>query len=164
VAADPDAIQHWKSSWTLAPTCHRQPLAQHVTPGASNRTNRGKNAGFSSATIAKSSQVHSRLSKLAGDQTMCCSNCFNSGGRQTAWDETPSPHRVILNSVHSLSHNLHSSTLEFLGLAAATRSLCREFVGGRKSLWTFLKWKFRGLYRTRLRFACSAYCRRPCTT
>jgi signal transduction histidine kinase len=38
----------------------------------------------------------------------------------------------ILNSVHSLSHNLHSSTLEFLGLAAAARSLCREFVERQK--------------------------------
>lgn len=33
----------------------------------------------------------------------------------------------ILNAVQSLSHELHASKLEYLGLAAAARSLCREF-------------------------------------
>jgi signal transduction histidine kinase len=33
----------------------------------------------------------------------------------------------ILNAVQSLSHELHSPKLEYLGLAAAARSLCREF-------------------------------------
>src|SRR4051794_17518674 len=33
----------------------------------------------------------------------------------------------IVNDVQSLSHELHSSTLEYLGLVAALKSFCRQF-------------------------------------
>jgi signal transduction histidine kinase len=35
----------------------------------------------------------------------------------------------ISNNVHALSHDLHSSKLEYLGVVAGTRSWCKEFSG-----------------------------------
>jgi signal transduction histidine kinase len=39
--------------------------------------------------------------------------------------------KEVSSSVHDLSHRLHPSKLEQLGLVAAVRSLCKEFADGR---------------------------------
>ena len=45
--------------------------------------------------------------------------------------------RKIADDVQHLSHGLHSSSLDLLGLAVATRQLCAEFVGSRDSKLEF---------------------------
>lgn len=48
----------------------------------------------------------------------------------------------IANDIQALSHRLHSSRLEFLGIAAAASSFCKELSanqGMRSSQTTFLK-------------------------
>ena len=46
---------------------------------------------------------------------------------RSSMDELPKRTSEIATDIQSLSHELHSSKLEYLGLAAAMRSFCREF-------------------------------------
>jgi PAS domain S-box-containing protein len=51
----------------------------------------------------------------------------NGSGRSAKIDEIRGHCAEIAGDVQALSHKLHSSKLEYLGLAAAVRSFCREF-------------------------------------
>jgi PAS domain S-box-containing protein len=51
----------------------------------------------------------------------------NGSSRSLKLDEIRRHCAQIAGDVQALSHKLHSSKLEYLGLAAAVRSLCREF-------------------------------------
>jgi signal transduction histidine kinase len=51
----------------------------------------------------------------------------NGSGRSAKIDEIRGHCAEIAGDVQALSHKLHSSKLEYLGLAAAIRSFCREF-------------------------------------
>jgi PAS domain S-box-containing protein len=51
----------------------------------------------------------------------------NGSGRSPKLEEIRRHCAQIATDVQALSHKLHSSKLEYLGLAAATRSFCREF-------------------------------------
>lgn len=56
------------------------------------------------------------------------------GRMQQAWQHTAE----ISNEIHSLSHRLHSSKLEYLGIVEAARAFCQEFAEQQKVEIDFL--------------------------
>ena len=52
----------------------------------------------------------------------------------------------IANDIQSLSHELHSAKLEYLGIAAAMRGFCKEFGEQQKVEVDFKSQRFAGLF------------------
>ena len=69
----------------------------------------------------------------------------------------------IATDVQSLSHELHSSKLEVMGIVAAMRGFCESSVSSRK--WRLISKPtiYPALCRQALVFAYSGYCKRPST-
>ena len=70
----------------------------------------------------------------------------------------------VATDVQSLSHQLHSSKLQYLGIAAAMRGFCQEFGDRQKAEVDFEVTDCRPLYRQTSLFASSECCKKLCIT
>jgi signal transduction histidine kinase len=72
--------------------------------------------------------------------------------------------KVIVNDIRTLSHRLHSSKPEYLRLAAAAASFCKELSDAQKVNIDFYNKDAPTRYRGRSPFACTMSCKKPCTS
>jgi signal transduction histidine kinase len=69
----------------------------------------------------------------------------------------------IAADIQSLSHELHSAKLQYLGIAAAMRGFCQEFGEQQRVGLTSKPTICQAPGRQILRFASSEFCKKPCT-
>ena len=70
----------------------------------------------------------------------------------------------ISRSIHNLSHELHSATLRYLGIAKAIQGFCSEFSAQQEFKSTLPARTFLVLWLRRFHFAFIVFCRKHCTT